>query len=173
MISNASPLIILAKVELLKEFLELYKAIEISTEVYNEAIKKGLQAEKQDAQILDALLKEGKIKVTKLNQEHGKASKNIIENYKLDKGEAETISLALQLNKKEILMDEAIGRKIAKFFNVKPKGTLKILLELYNRNIINEEQLRRKVNEIIGKQFRLDTEVITKFWELFEKIKEK
>ncbi|HLC85800.1 MAG TPA: hypothetical protein VJG30_00745 [Candidatus Nanoarchaeia archaeon] len=173
MISNASPLIILAKTDLMKEFLELYSTIEISPEVCNEAINKGLEAGKQDAQILDALLKEEKIKIVKLNQEYGKTSKKIVENYKLDKGEAETISLALQLKNKEILMDEAMGRKIAKFLNLKPKGTLKILLELYNKKIISEEQLRKKVNEVIGVQFRLDAEVLNKFWELFEKMKTK
>ncbi len=173
MISNASPLIVIAKIELLKEFIELYELIEITPQVYEETITKGLEAKKQDVQLLNSLFQESKIKIVKLNQEHGKLAKTLLENYNLDKGEAETIALVLQLNKKEVLMDEALGRKVAKFYKIKPKGTLRVLLELYEKRIIDEKKLKIKVSEIIGDQFRLDAEVLNKFWELFEKIKRK
>lgn len=173
MISNASPIIILTKIDLIEETLKFYGQIEISQHVYQEAILNGIKIRKQDAIILNALLKAGKIKIIELNKNNKKISEKIINNYSLDKGEAETIALAIQLNKKEVLMDEFIGRKITKLFNIKPKGTLRVLLELYNKNYIEEKKLKEKVEEIIGKQFRLDAEVMNKFWELFRNMKEK
>lgn len=170
MIANASPLIVAAKADLLKELIELYKVIEISREVYNEAILGGLKENKQDALLLNSVLKEGKIKVIELGGKYIKIASKIMEECNLDKGEAETIALALQLNRKEILMDEAMGRKVAKLFNLKPKGILRVLLDLYNKKKIDERQLKTKVNEIIGKQFRLDAEIMGRFWELFEKM---
>ncbi len=171
MITNASPLIVNAKLEILKEVSKLYPILEITEWVYQEAVLNGLESERQDAVMIETLYKKGCIKIIKLNKKHQDLAEHIQENYKLDRGEAETIALALQKDVKEILMDEAIGRRVAIFFNLRPKGSLRVLLELYKKKYLDEEQLKNKVNELIGSQFRLDAQVLAHFWDLFERIK--
>ncbi len=173
MISNASPLITIAKLGILKELLVLYKNIEITEEVYSETIIKGLEKNKPDAILLNALKQEGKIKIISLDKKHTNISKKIEKNYKIDKGESETIALALQLKQNSLIMDESLGRKVSKLFEIKPKGSLRIILELYESKIIDEVKLKTLVNILIGSQFRLDSEIIGRFWELFEKLKKK
>ena len=171
MISNASPLIVAAKVTLLKDIIEFYKTVEISPQVHYEIITRGLQAQKPDAMLLSALCKEGKIKVINLDKMQVKIARKIVDNYNIDRGEAETIALALQLHKQKVLMDEAIGRKVAKLFSLQPQGLLRVLIELYLHNKIDENTVKAKVNNILGMQFRLDADVLSKFWELFENVK--
>ena len=171
MISNASPLIVLAKVELIQKIVKMYKTIVVSSKVAEEIIIEGLRMNRQDAVLLNALKKEGKIQVTSLDKKHEGLSERIIKEYNLDQGEAETISLAMQLKNKEVLMDELLGRNVAKLFGLRAKGTLRVVLDLYKENQMNEKEVRTKVEEIIGKQFRLDAEILAKFWEMFEMIK--
>jgi len=47
----------------------------------------------------------------------------------LDKGEAESIALAVELNADLILLDETEGRRVAGRFNLKPLGVIGILLQ--------------------------------------------
>ena len=166
MISNASPLIVAAKTGFLSDLLELYRAVEVSPRVYQEILAKG----EPDAILLEATVREGRIKVVSLTIKSLALAKKIKENYTLDLGEAETIALAIQLHRKELLMDEALGRKAAQLFSITPRGTLRVLLELYKCKKITEEKLKIKVQEIIGNQFRLDAEVLARFWELWEKM---
>lgn len=55
----------------------------------------------------------------------------------LDRGEAETIALALELNSKLVIMDETYGRRIAERYNLPVIGVLGILLEAKHRKMIN------------------------------------
>ena len=128
MISNASPLIILAKIGILKKAIGLYSAIEIPQSVFDECITAGLENKKEDAVLLNALWKQGSIKLIHLDKKHLELSKKIEVEYRLDAGEAEVLALALQLKKKSVLMDEALGRNVAELFELQPKGTLRVIL---------------------------------------------
>ncbi|HZX11941.1 MAG TPA: hypothetical protein VFE88_00590 [Candidatus Nanoarchaeia archaeon] len=172
MISNSSPLIALTKVGLLTEAKKLYSSLEVPEVVFNESILAGLESGKQDAIILNALYKEGFIKKIKLDKKHAEISKKIETEYHLDQGEAEVLALALQLNQKTILLDEALGRNVAELFELTPKGSLRVILECYNQNLITEEKVYVKVGELV-KILRIDSEVLTRLWDLFEIAKKK
>ena len=89
----------------------------------------------------------------------------------LDMGECEVISLCLQEKNKTLVMDEHEGRIVSKLYKIRPIGSLRILLELYKKNIINEEELNNILDEMLKNKFRLGGEVINEFWNIFEKIK--
>ena len=135
--------------------------------MFDEVVTKGIKNNKTDAFLLDIFCKKNKIRVFSLDKKHSKISKNLVNRYGLDFGEAESIALAIQLKKNCILMDESLGRNIAKIFDIKPNGTLRFILELYNKNEINEAKVKFSIEELLGKNFRLDTEVLVKFWELY------
>jgi predicted nucleic acid-binding protein len=74
----------------------------------------------------------GWIRVEKIkNNELAKALRR-----ELDKGEAEAITLALQLKITQILIDEREGRSIAKTMGLKPIGVLGILLQAKKDGLI-------------------------------------
>ena len=56
--------------------------------------------------------------------------------HELDKGEAESIALALQVKSKRILMDEREGRRIANSLDLKVTGVLGILIRAYREGRI-------------------------------------
>ena len=61
------------------------------------------------------------------------------------------------------MIDERIGRNIAKLYDLKPIGSLRILLEAYKKKIINEKELRSSLDEMIKNKFRIGAEIINEF----------
>ena len=173
MISNSSPLIILAKLDLLKELKKLYPSIQITKTIFEECIEEGLAKEKKDAFLLNALYQGGVIKVIDLNKKQSELAERIAKDYHLDQGESEVLAFAVSIRAKTILMDEALGRSAALLLGIKPSGTLRVLLDYYKRNLISEQILKNKVEELIGVNFRLDAEVLARFWKLFEMMKKR
>ena len=55
----------------------------------------------------------------------------------LDKGEASSIALALEIKDSMLIIDETKGRRIAKSYNIDIIGTIGILLLADNRGLIS------------------------------------
>lgn len=56
----------------------------------------------------------------------------------LDKGESETIALAVELKADLILLDEKDGRQMAQRFGLNMAGVLGVLLEAKKKNLVGE-----------------------------------
>lgn len=149
--SNASPLIFLAKIEKLN-LLEKYEII-VPKQVYDEIIK-GANIGKEDAHKIESLIEKGIIKLeeTKINQE--------IEKYNIGLGEKAAISLAIDKKIKIILLDERKARRIAKFYKLKPKGTLGVLIEAFNNNRISKKELKELIQKLVKEGYRISEELI-------------
>ncbi len=78
----------------------------------------------------------------------------------LDKGELEVILLAKELNIKNVLMDETIGRKTAKLQGLKPIGTLGLLVKAKKMKIIKE--VKPLINILLKNNIWLSEELISK-----------
>ncbi|MBW1702873.1 MAG: DUF3368 domain-containing protein [Deltaproteobacteria bacterium] len=75
----------------------------------------------------------------------------------LDKGEAEAIALAMQVNAEWVLMDERDGRKAAKSMKLKVAGVLGILLKAHREgNLRSLKQAMDKLREEAGFYIRTD-----------------
>jgi predicted nucleic acid-binding protein len=116
-ISDTSCLIALSNVGLLDILKELFQEIIITQEVSDEF-----------GEYLPDWIKIEKVKNT------GKQS-DISMN--LDKGEASSIALALEIENSILIIDELKGRKIAKSFNIEIIGTIGILLIAHRKRITN------------------------------------
>lgn len=66
---------------------------------------------------------------------------------RLDEGEAEAIALAIELNAELLLMDEQLGRQVAKDYEVNITGLLGVLLEAKSKGIISE--VKSLMNDLI------------------------
>lgn len=76
----------------------------------------------------------------------------------LDKGEAEAIALAIELNADRLIIDERLGRQKAKQLGVSVIGVLGILIAAKQRNLIKAvKPLLRQLTEQTG--FLLDSKL--------------
>lgn len=134
-VSNAGPLITLAKLNLLHLLKQLYGRVYFPCAVYEEAVVEGLRQGLEDAHTLRLFLtQEGWEAVEIENMPDELASLH------LDRGERESLALALATSA-GLLIDEERGREEARRYKVSVRGTLGILIEAYRRGFITSDQL--------------------------------
>lgn len=154
-VSNASPLIFLAKIGKL-DLLNRYE-VSIPQQVYEEVIK-GIES-RDDAQEIKSLVERKIIRVEKteitkeLNQQN------------LGNGEKAAISLAANKNIKQILLDEKKARRIAKLNNLEPLGTIGVLIEAQKNNEISKKELIEFTRKLIKNRYRINEALIIKLLE--------
>ena len=66
-------------------------------------------------------------------------------------GEAEVIALAHEVNADLVIIDENIGRRIAKMFGLKVTGTIGTIIEAKKRGLLNNVQ--EKLDALINVDF--------------------
>ena len=143
-VSNAGPLMVFSKLNILHLLKELYVRVEFPLSVYRETVSTGIRRGFTDAQILNSFF----------IQNEWRPVKDIeipvdLETANLDRGEKEAISLALSKNAL-LLMDEERGRSFAREKNLLVRGSLGVLIEAYAKKMISEDQLRfyfRQISE--------------------------
>ena len=173
MIVNSSPLIIYGKLNKINIFLKLFKEIEIPEGVHQEVIIDGLENKFEDALILKNYMDDGKIKIIKLENKYLELANKIQILNNIGIGESQAIALARQLNRKELVIDEALARETAKSLGLNPMGSLKVMLMAYEKNLLNEKEVGEVINKMIKMKFRISAATLIRFWELFGKIKKK
>ena len=172
MIIDSSSLIIFAKINKLELLSRLYEKIYITNEIYRETVEQGLAINSSDAKIIKSFIDNKEIGVLKLNHPYENFSINLRSIYsQLGIGESDAIALSLQKENKALIIDESLGRQVAKLYNIKPIGSLRILLEAYKKEFIDEIELKGIIKDMIRNKFRIGAEVIEEFWNYFEKIK--
>jgi len=172
MIINASPLIIFGKIQRIDILKRVYGKIKIAQSVYNEVVEKGLSKNAPDALLIKEHIQNKEIDVYNLKEESLKKAELIEKIHpQIDKGEAETIALAIQENEKPVLIDEKKAREAAKLNGLKPEGSLKTLIKAYQKNIITKDETMEILKQITSTKFRISAEVITHFIALLDKIK--
>ena len=171
MIVDSSCLIIFAKLNRINILLRLFGRIEIAGEVHKEAILEGLENKFEDSLILKNHLEKQQITVIELTKKYLELANKIQNLNNIGVGEAQTIALAKQLNKKELIIDESLARETAKSLDLKPIGSLRVLILAYQKNLLSEKEVKEAVNKMIKLNFRISAFTLIRFWELFEKLK--
>jgi len=150
-VSNATPLIYLAKTGRIDLLRKVFGEVSIPEEVKIEVVDRGKQLGERDAYIIERATDEGWLKV--LSAEIVKIP------MKLEVGEVAVLSLAKKLGAKEVLMDEAPGRMAAKLLNLKPRGTIFVLLKALEKKEIDLDEFLEVFTQLIRHGFRLKEEV--------------
>ena len=141
-VSNAGPLIALARIERLDVLPALYTEIVVPSAVHEEVLgteRKGFSVLKT-ASWLRVEAVSDRTAVTLLRE-------------RLDAGESETIVLALELEADLLLMDEARGRRIAAARGMTLTGTLGTLLLAKRKRLL--ERVEPLLADLAAKGFRM------------------
>jgi len=116
---SSSPLIFLAKLGYLAQFLNYPNSFYVPQSVADEILEKIDPA----SQIIQAFLSSGAIQV------HAVTLNNLAQslNQRLGRGESDAIALAIQLNSDYVLLDDLAARKEASRLGLTVKGTLAVI----------------------------------------------
>ncbi len=128
-VSNTTPLSELAKVGQLNLLQKLFGKIIIPQEVYNEVTTGNHPAASvvPSAKWIEVFTIQDPTQLLQLQIK-----------FKLDLGEAATIILAEELKSNRVLIDEKLGRKVARSRNLPVTGTIGLLLIAKKKGIITE-----------------------------------
>ncbi|MFP3910225.1 MAG: DUF3368 domain-containing protein [Archaeoglobaceae archaeon] len=150
-VSNATPLIYLAKAGKLDLLRFVFREVVIPEEVKVEVVDTGKSLGEKDAYIVEKTINEGWIKVL---------SGEILEvPIKLDPGGTAVLSLAKKLGIKEVLVDEVSARVAARLLDLRPRGTIYVLLRSLKERKIDLDEFLEILNQMVGHGFRLKEEV--------------
>lgn len=144
-VTDSSPLILLAKINQLHLLKTMHHEIHIPTEVHKEVVVRGKEEKYGDAYLIDKAINDF-IFVKKLNDKWDKEAKKF--NKILGSGESEAIALALQEKSELLLMDNLEPRKVAEINKLKCRSTPGILLEALRKNKINYEEYIESIKKL-------------------------
>lgn len=144
-VTNAGPLMVFSKLNLLHLLETLYGHVIIPDAVYHETVVMGIRRGFPDARTLRLFLD----KHDWVFQEPVDLPEEI-EALRLDRGEKEAIALA-NLKNALLLMDEERGRSAARKMNIQARGSLGVLIEAYRKELISEVRLRFCFEEIMNR----------------------
>lgn len=127
-VSDASPLINLARIGKLDLLLQLYGELYLPEAVWQEVVVRG--AGQPGA---------GEIQTAAWIKRHAVTNWPLVQalEQELDAGEAEAIALALELSAELLLMDERLGREAARHLSLRCIGLIGVLLEAKHKGLIN------------------------------------
>ncbi len=127
-VSDASPLINLARIDKLDLLPRLYGELHLPEAVWQEVVIQG--AGQPGAQ---------EIQEACWIKRHAVANRPLVQalEQELDAGEAEAIALALELQAELLLMDERLGREVARHLGLRYIGLIGVLLEAKRKGLIS------------------------------------
>jgi len=111
--------------------------------VYNEAVVNG--KEHPEAMMIKELAEKNKIKVKKINN---KILINKANQYNIQRGEAESVSLYWQDEGDLLATDDDNVRKKGVVLNLNIIGTPAIIFKLYKDNIIDKKKFRESISQL-------------------------
>ena len=152
-VSNSSPLIGLGRIGRLGLLKDLFGVVLIPEGVKSEVIDRGIENNAPDAYVIKIALSEGWIRIKETTVLSG------LEDFGIDRGEAEAISLAKESDSKEVLIDERHARLAAKALGLTPRGTLYVLFLALKKNIITQNEYEKALFDLVKAGFRMSDQV--------------
>ncbi len=156
-VSDATPLIHLAKINKISLLQKLFDKIYISDEVYREVITRGRELNKIEIILIEDMVNLGFIEV--------KSIKSNLSIPTLHKGELDSMELCKTLKVKTMLIDEKEGYEAAKLLDLRPLRTTALLLKLNYKKILNKEEFKKTLLELSESGYFLSADTYNKILE--------
>lgn len=151
-VCNSTVLIYLAKIGKLSLLKKLFRKVLTPAEVFNEVVIKGKENQHPDAFVIEAAVEEGWIEVKEIE------ALRELEEFGIDSGEADAISLAKSLGV-PVLLDQTHARIAAKALGLKPRGTIFVLLGALRKKLLTYEEYQDLLEELVKAGFRMSDEI--------------
>lgn len=132
LVSNASTLILLAKVSIIRKFLNEFGEIAIPKEVEKEIAEGNMF----DSKLLKKEIEDNRIIVKAIKS----GTSNITKEFRIHKGEAEAYILYNECNAKAILTDDGELIKLCKLFEIPFINALAIITRMYEKGILTHAE---------------------------------
>lgn len=151
---NASPIIALSLIHQLELLNNLFDEILIPTEVYQEVAVRGA-GQPGAAELAQATWV----------QVRTPAASSTLEPLLLglDVGELQVLLLAQEVNPDWVILDERLGRRVARVLNLPVKGTVGILLAALRVGLLDKGQALEAVRQLSREGIRISNRVIAWF----------
>lgn len=169
-VSNASPLIYLARLTKLNLLKEIYGQVQIPPEVKMETIDRGKVKGYSDAYVIEEALTDGWLTTNELTNENTKKSEALAEMTGIDIGEAQAILLTKQKNEKEVIIDQSNAREVAKNLGLNPRGTIFIILTALKRKLITKDTAKQILSKLIEVNFYISASIYRDTLKTIEKL---
>ena len=154
-VSNATPLIYLAKANQLSLLQSMVKQVFIPEAVYREVVIEGKRLGEKDAYRVERAITQGWMMVQGIE---------IIYPVEITihSGEVEVISLAREKGIETVLMDDAKARAASEMAGLNPIGILWLMLKAVKNRLLNFDQFLSTLEDIVQSGFYLKEEVYLK-----------
>ncbi len=150
-VSNASPLIYLAKIGRLDLLRDMFDEVLIPEEVRKEVVDKGRDLGKPDVVQVERALEEGWLRTCPLKVKFGALG--------LHPGEEAVIFLGKQEGNCLILVDESAARTAARMLGLESRGTIFILLKAVENGKLDMDDFLAELQSLVKAGFRLSEDV--------------
>jgi len=150
-VSNATPLIYLAKIGRMDLLKKVFEEVLIPEEVKVEVVDEGKRLGERDAYIVEKAVRDGWLKVLTVEA--------LEIPIKLEQGEVAVLSLAKRQGFREVLVDEVSARTAARLMGLIPRGTVFVLLKALEIEEISLNDFLDALSELVRHGFRLKEEV--------------
>jgi predicted nucleic acid-binding protein len=144
-VSDAGPLIVLAKLNVLHLLKALYGCVHVAQSVYDEVVVEGMRAGHEDAKAVHLFLAQTHWPIDQLSSEE--IPPDLVK-APLDRGERDSLALALRLGSRLILIDETVGREVARDHGLAVRGSLGVLIQAYRQGEMDADRLRLYLAEV-------------------------
>ncbi len=161
-VSDASPLLLLAKIGKLRLLKELYSEIIIPSQVREEVLKYSDNASLLIAsEIENGWIKPADVEISTEVYELG-------EKLGLHKGERYALSVAMKLNIKEILADDKLARMAARILSLRAIGCLGVVMRAYETDIITRNDAIDSIQKLVKAGLWISPEVLAEVFSSIE-----
>lgn len=154
-VSNATPLIYLAKANKLSLLQTMVKQVFIPEAVYREVVIEGKRLGEKDAYRVERAINQGWILV-----QSAKITYPV--EITIHPGEVEVISLAKEKRIEAVLMDDVKARAASEMAGLRPIGTLWLILKAVKDHVLGFDEFLSTIENIIHSGFYLKEEVYLK-----------
>lgn len=169
-VSDATPLIYLARLGKLHLLRDIFSEVQIPPEVKNEVIDRGKEKGYSDAYVLEQALNDGWLISSPLTEENVRRSETLAQMTGTDFGEAQAIILTKQKNEREVLIDESDAREAARRLDLDPRGTIFIILAAIKKGLISKDLGKQMLAELIEVDFHMSASIYRDAFKAIEQL---
>ena len=169
-VSNATPLIYLARLGKLHLLKDTFTQLQIPSEVKIETVERGKTKGYSDAYVIEQALNDGWLISSPLTTENTKKSEALAQMTGIDIGEAQAIILTKQKNEKTILIDQSNAREVARHLGLTPRGTIFIILTAIKRKLITKDTAKQILATLTEINFYISANIYRDTLKTIEKL---